>query len=84
MKCFVYFLFSEKSGRFYVGISNDIEDRFRRHNNAESISTRYGIPWKLVHTIECENKSAAMMLEKKIKARGISRFLTDNHITPIL
>ena len=84
MKCYVYFLFSSKAGKYYVGISNDVKDRLRRHNCAESLSTQYGVPWKIIHVIECENKSDAMILEKKIKGRGISRYLTDNHIGPEL
>ena len=84
--CYVYFLYSDKTGKFYVGISNDIKDRLRRHNNGESLSTKSGLPWKLLHTIVCENKSAAMLLETKIKKRGISRYISDNNInsTPSL
>ena len=80
MKCYVYFLFSSKAGKYYVGISNNIDDRLHRHNNAESLSTKYGVPWKLIHVIECESKSEALILEKKIKGRGISRYLFDNNI----
>ena len=84
MICYVYFLYSTKRCKFYVGISNDIEDRLHRHNNGESLSTKSGKPWKLLHKIVCENKSAAMLLEAKIKKRGISRYLSDNsiNITP--
>ncbi len=82
MKCYVYFLYSEKAGKYYVGISNDVKDRLKRHNNAESISTRFGVSWQLLHIIECESKSAAMILEKKIKGRGIARYLKDTHILP--
>jgi putative endonuclease len=77
MTCFVYILYSEKRLKFYVGISNDVEDRLRRHNNAESLSTKGGIPWKLLHIIACEDKSVAMILEAKIKKRGIRRYLFD-------
>ncbi|MES1181677.1 MAG: GIY-YIG nuclease family protein, partial [Flavobacterium sp.] len=71
MTCYVYFLYSDKRRKFYVGVSNDIDDRLRRHNNGESLSTKNGIPWKLLHTIACENKAVAMRLEAKIKKRGI-------------
>ena len=49
MPCFVYILYSDKRLNFYVGISNDVQDRLRRHNNAESLSTKGGIPWRLLH-----------------------------------
>jgi putative endonuclease len=80
MICSVYFLYSEKRGKFYVGVSNDVADRLRRHNNGESLSTKAGMPWKLLHIIVCEDKSGAMLLEAKIKKRGISRYLSDNNI----
>jgi putative endonuclease len=80
MDCYVYFLYSNTLKRYYVGISNDVEDRLRRHNNGESLSTKAGKPWKLLHVITCDNKSIAMQLEIKIKKRGIGRYLSDNNI----
>ena len=67
MICYVYFLYSTQRGKFYAGVSKDVDDRLRRHNNGESLSTKCGRPWKLLHKIVCENKSAAMLLETKIK-----------------
>jgi len=80
MKCYVYFLYSIKWNKFYVGISNDVKDRLRRHNSAQSLSTKGGIPWEIIHAIECDNKSSAMLLETKVKKRGIYRFLADNNL----
>ena len=40
MTCFAYILYSQKRQRFYVGVANDIADRLKRHNNAESLSTK--------------------------------------------
>ena len=80
MNCYLYFLYSEKREKFYVGISNDVEDRLKRHNKGESLSTKGGIPWRLLYVITCENKSVAMEIELKIKKRGISRYLLDNNI----
>ncbi|GAB2827487.1 GIY-YIG nuclease family protein [Ferruginibacter profundus] len=80
MPCFVYFLYSDKLKRYYVGVSNDISDRLERHNSGQSLSTKAGLPWKLIFTIECVDKSTAMQLEVKIKKRGIRRFLLDNNI----
>ena len=75
MFCYVYFLYSKKRQQFYVGVSNDVTDRLKRHNNGESLSTKSGMPWMLMHTIVYADKSAAMLLEVKIKKRGISRYL---------
>ncbi|MGG9960352.1 GIY-YIG nuclease family protein [Ferruginibacter sp. SUN106] len=80
MSCYVYFLYSDELKKYYVGVSNDVSDRLKRHNSGQSLSTKAGLPWKLIFTIECVDKSAAMQLEIKIKKRGIRRFLVDNNI----
>ena len=76
----MFIFYGVKKTEILCCISNDITDRLRRHNNGESLNTRGGIPWKLLHVIECEDKSAAMLLEARIKKRGIGRFLSDNNI----
>jgi hypothetical protein len=43
--------------------------------------TRAGMPWELIHTECFATRSEAMMQERKIKARGIGRYLSD--IKPI-
>ncbi|MCG9973169.1 GIY-YIG nuclease family protein [Christiangramia crocea] len=75
---FVYILFSEKSSRYYVGQTADIEDRLKRHNSGRVYSTKYGIPWKIVLRKEVSNRSEAMALENKIKKRGAKRFIDDH------
>ena len=79
MDCYVYFLYSARRKQFYVGISNNVADRVKRHNAGESLSTKSGVPWELVHIITCESKSDAMHLETKIKKRGIGRYLSQNN-----
>ncbi len=72
---FVYILFSEKSSRYYVGQTADVEKRLKRHNQGLVPSTKYGMPWKIVLQIEVETRSGAMLLESKIKKRGAKRFI---------
>ncbi len=43
----VYVLRSMKTGRYYVGSCQDLDDRIRRHNAGHSKATRHGIPWFL-------------------------------------
>lgn len=76
----VYILYSETITQFYVGITADLDDRLSRHNGGRSKSTRRGIPWKLIHTVTVDDRSAAMKLEKQIKGRGISRWLDDHRV----
>ncbi|MBV7267856.1 GIY-YIG nuclease family protein [Winogradskyella luteola] len=71
----VYILFSEKRSRYYVGQTSDIEKRLERHNQGKVPSTRIGIPWKVILQIEVNDRSEAMLLEKKIKKRGAKRYI---------
>ena len=77
----VYIIFSSKTNKYYVGQTNDFEQRLERHNNGLVKSTKTGLPWKVIHTFPCIDRSAAMILETKIKNRGISRYLSDNNIS---
>jgi putative endonuclease len=74
----VYILYSLSIDQYYVGITGDLDDRLKRHNGGRSKSTKRGIPWHVVRTIDAETRSEAMLLEKKIKQRGIYRWLLDN------
>ncbi len=78
MKYIVYILYSAIWKRYYVGQTNNLEDRLKRHNKGLVKSTKGGIPWKLVTTFKVESRSASMKLETKIKKRGIKRFLDDS------
>ena len=74
---FVYILYSKSLSKYYVGHTNDFERRFHEHNSGQTKYSSIGIPWDLIYKIEIESRSAAMILETKIKKRGISRYLKD-------
>jgi putative endonuclease len=74
---FVYILFSDSIAKFYVGQTNNIEERLFRHNSGFVKSTKLGLPWNLVRFFEVSTRSEAMLLEKKIKGRGVKRYLED-------
>ncbi|MBD3638019.1 MAG: GIY-YIG nuclease family protein [Crocinitomicaceae bacterium] len=73
----VYILYSEVILKHYVGHTQNVEERLAYHNSGYSKYTKSGIPWKLVWSQECTDRSEAMKLEKKIKKRGAKRFLID-------
>ena len=74
---FTYILFSTAIGKFYVGSTQNLDERLRRHNSDHSISTKGKGPWVLVRSFEHHSRSDAIKLENKIKRRGIKRFLDD-------
>jgi putative endonuclease len=67
MNYYTYILYTEKYDRIYIGQTNDIESRLRRHNSGRVRSTKAYIPWKLVYYEEFSNRSEAMKREKELK-----------------
>lgn len=59
---------SEKDGRFYVGMTENIERRFREHNSGKTRSTKGYVPWKLVLTEVYETRKEARAREKYLKS----------------
>ena len=63
----VYILYSSHVDQYYVGHTQNIDDRLSRHNSGRSLSTKKGKPWILVYTETFETRSEAMLREKAIK-----------------
>lgn len=63
---FVYILISKKDNKLYTGITNNIEERLRKHNHGykatESIMSRD--LFELVFTQEYKDRKEARVLEK--------------------
>ena len=74
---FTYILFSESINKYYVGHTEDLNDRLKRHNAGNGKFTKRGVPWELKWSFESSTRSEAIILEKKIKKRGSKRFLED-------
>ena len=73
----VYIIYSQRLQRYYVGSAEVVERRLQEHNRGKSVSTRAGIPWELIRTESFPTRSKALFHERKIKARGIGRYLSD-------
>lgn len=53
---FVYVLKSEVDGRLYKGLTQNIENRLKEHNNGKMKSTKGYIPWVLVYHEKSETR----------------------------
>jgi len=65
-----YILQSQRTHRYYTGFTEDLEARLKEHNSGENKSTRYGIPWRVVHAEQFATRKEAMQRERQIKNRG--------------
>jgi putative endonuclease len=64
---YTYVLQSEKDGKFYVGFSKDLKQRFEQHNNGNVESTRDRRPFKLIYNEACVDITDATHREKYLK-----------------
>ena len=55
---YVYVLWSESRKRSYVGSTQNLLERLRRHNAGHSKATKAGIPWTLAYYEEFPTRSA--------------------------
>jgi putative endonuclease len=66
------------AGRFYIGLSEDVEVRLQEHNSGVSRWTKGKGPWSLVWSSEKMTLSEAKKLENRLKGmkggEGFYRF----------
>ena len=63
-----YILKSIKSSKYYIGATEDIGERFRRHNAGLVRSTKSDRPWKLIHVEDFIDFRDARKREFQIKS----------------
>lgn len=67
-KYYVYILLSLKDKKFYAGYTIDLKRRLIEHANGLVISTKFRIPFKLIHYEYFINKADAKAREKFLKS----------------
>ena len=79
MQHFVYIIYSHLTDRYYIGSSDDVQQRLLRHNAGATPSTKPGRPWKIVYTKEFSSKTDALNFENYLK-RMKSRIMIESLI----
>lgn len=65
---YTYILQSETTGKYYIGQTQDIEQRLLCQNNHPDKCTKHRGPWKLTYSEEYNTRAEAMRREKQIKS----------------
>ncbi|MBP8157076.1 MAG: GIY-YIG nuclease family protein [Flavobacterium sp.] len=65
----LYILYSVSVNKFYIGETDDIDNRLIKHNNHlyNGSFTKIAGDWKVVLLFECTSKDQALRIEKFIK-----------------
>ena len=64
------YVIQNPEGRFYIGMTTDLERRLVDHNTGLSVWTKYRGPWKLIWSQQCPTISEARKLENQLKRQG--------------
>ena len=69
---FVYAISSLSDNYIYVGMTQDIGERIKRHNDGRERTTRFYKPFELIYSEVCETRMKARIQEKYWKS-GIGK-----------
>ena len=75
MSFLVYIIYSPSLDQYYIGHTEDIQDRIFRHKNSGSKSTKKANNWVLKFTEEFAIKSEAMKRELEIKSKKSRKYI---------
>lgn len=67
---YTYLLKSKRYNQLYIGSTNDLQKRFKEHNDGKEISTRRYKPWKLLYYEAYPIEALARRREKRLKYHG--------------
>jgi putative endonuclease len=66
---YIYILQSEiDADRFYVGLTDDLHDRLKRHNAGEVIHTSKSRPWHIKTAVAFTDRKRAAEFERYLKS----------------
>ena len=71
----VYILQSKKTNKFYIGETNNIEQRLREHKQGKSAFGKRNKDIRLVYYIEVESLAKARKIENYIKRQKSRKFI---------
>jgi putative endonuclease len=75
---FTYILKSLSTGKIYIGQTNNLEDRVKRHNSNQNKYTKNKGPWKLVFFRKFSTRSESVKYEIKLKAYKNTNYILEN------
>ena len=75
---YIYILNSTRSGKYYIGLTTDVERRLEEHNNPQ-VKTKYTakhLPWELKVSFRCsDSRGDGLLIERFIKNQKSRAFI---------
>ena len=80
MTFYTYIIFSKTKNKYYTGITNNINNRLKEHNNKKTKTTSVANDWTIVFLDNFDTRKQAYILERKIKSTGAKKYLEINNL----
>ena len=77
---YVYILKSQKDEDLYIGSTNNLRSRFKKHNEGKVPSTKSRRPFELIYYEAYKNEKDARERESRLKLRGQAKNHLKNRI----
>ncbi len=71
----VYIIYSKMIDQYYIGHTENLDDRLYRHRNSGSLATKKAKDWELKYTEQFETRSEAAAREIAIKAKKSRKYI---------
>ena len=75
MPFYVYILYSQSADRYYVGESENVNERLSSHLKGISKYTSVANDWKIVHVETFESRLLAIKREREIKKKKSRKYI---------
>jgi putative endonuclease len=72
---YTYIIKSEVTKKLYIGQTNNVEARLKRHNKNRIFSTKHRGPWKLIFSRNFATCTESMKFERKLKSYKSRKYL---------
>ena len=72
---YTYVLQSKKDGQWYTGATNDLQKRFKEHNEGKVPATKDKGPFQLIYFEACLSKDDAFARERYLKTGMGKRYI---------
>jgi putative endonuclease len=72
---YVYLLLSSKNQSWYIGCTDDLKNRFAKHNSGKSKYTKDFMPWNLLYYEASLDKADAFRRERYLKSGNGRKWL---------
>jgi putative endonuclease len=74
---YLYFILSPAKNKIYVGVTSNLQERLRKHNDHlyAGAFSKIATDWELIFQKEFEDKQEALFLERFIKRMKSRKFI---------